>query len=360
VASNDSIADTLDINGLTRILHGFLALTGIPIDFLDPKGYPIIEQEPTNRFCEMIRSHPEGRKRCVGSLPFDRLNLSDNPRLFMELCHACVGHLGMPVMVGGTCIGFVTSSQLMFKQPDKEDLDAMLISISDLDLATPEDLISAYTEIPVIPPSKCMVAIEFMSTRPCPDCNGSRLRPESLAVTVGGKSISDLVRMSIRDASKFFDELKLTERESLIAALVLREIKARLGFMIDVGLDYLTLDRAAGSLAGGEAQRIRLATQIGSGLTGVLYVLDEPSIGLHQRDNRRLLDTLKHLRDLGNTLIVVEHDEETMWAADHIIDIGPGAGAGGGKVVVSGTIGDVMNCAASRSGNRYDFGTVRD
>jgi two-component system LytT family sensor kinase len=162
VASNDSIADTLDINGLTRILHGFLALTGIPIDFLDPKGYPIIEQEPTNRFCEMIRSHPEGRKRCVGSLPFDRLNLSDNPRLFMELCHACVGHLGMPVMVGGTCIGFVTSSQLMFKQPDKEDLDAMLISISDLDLATPEDLISAYTEIPVIPPSKCMVAIEFV------------------------------------------------------------------------------------------------------------------------------------------------------------------------------------------------------
>lgn len=193
---------------------------------------------------------------------------------------------------------------------------------------------------------------EFMSTRPCPDCNGSRLRPESLAVTVGGKSISDLVRMSIRDASKFFDELKLTERESLIAALVLREIKARLGFMIDVGLDYLTLDRAAGSLAGGEAQRIRLATQIGSGLTGVLYVLDEPSIGLHQRDNRRLLDTLKHLRDLGNTLIVVEHDEETMWAADHIIDIGPGAGAGGGKVVVSGTIGDVMNCDASITG-RY-------
>ncbi|HHY38071.1 MAG TPA: excinuclease ABC subunit UvrA [Clostridia bacterium] len=197
---------------------------------------------------------------------------------------------------------------------------------------------------------------EFMSSRPCPACGGARLKPESLAVTVGGKSIADLVKLSVREAMEFFENLHLTEREALIASQILKEIKARLGFMIDVGLDYLTLDRAAGSLAGGEAQRIRLATQIGSGLTGVLYVLDEPSIGLHQRDNRRLLATLKRLRDLGNTLIVVEHDEETIWEADHIVDIGPGAGADGGRVVVSGSVLDVMNCEASVTG-RYLKGT---
>lgn len=157
--------------------------------------------------------------------------------------------------------------------------------------------------------------------------------------------------MSIRDAKVFFDTLKLTEREEMIAYQILKEIRARLGFLFDVGLDYLTLSRAAGSLSGGEAQRIRLATQIGSGLMGVLYILDEPSIGLHQRDNAKLLKTLTHLRDLGNTLIVVEHDEETMFAADHIVDIGPAAGIHGGKLVCQGTVDDIMKCPDSLTGD---------
>ncbi len=184
----------------------------------------------------------------------------------------------------------------------------------------------------------------YMSSRPCPDCKGARLRPESLAVTVGGLNIMQVTAMSVRQATAWFESLpaQLTEKERLIAHQVLKEIRSRLGFMMDVGLDYLTLDRPAGTLAGGEAQRIRLATQIGSQLVGVLYILDEPSIGLHQRDNRRLLATLKHLRDLGNTVIVVEHDEETIREADFIVDIGPGAGVHGGEVVAAGTLEQIM------------------
>lgn len=178
----------------------------------------------------------------------------------------------------------------------------------------------------------------FMSNIPCHECDGKRLKKESLAVTVSGKNIHEISSMSIKESAKFFNNLKLNKRDSLIASQILKEIKARLGFLVDVGLNYLTLHRAAGSLSGGEAQRIRLATQIGSGLTGVLYVLDEPSIGLHQRDNEKLLVALKRLRDLGNSLIVVEHDEDTMYAADHIIDMGPGAGEYGGRIIAEGPI----------------------
>ncbi|NMB24100.1 MAG: excinuclease ABC subunit UvrA [Firmicutes bacterium] len=191
---------------------------------------------------------------------------------------------------------------------------------------------------------------QFMSYIPCQACKGARLRPESLAVTVGDQNIHSITSLAVRDALVFFDELELTEREQLIAIQVLKEIRARLGFLANVGLDYLTLSRTAGTLSGGEAQRIRLATQIGSSLMGVLYILDEPSIGLHQRDNRRLLDTLKGLRDLGNTLIVVEHDEETMREADYIVDIGPGAGTHGGEIVVAGTLQDIMDCPDSITG----------
>ncbi len=193
----------------------------------------------------------------------------------------------------------------------------------------------------------------YMSTRPCPTCAGARLKPEALAVTIGGLSINRLTAMSVQEACRFLGELELTERERTIARQVLKEIDARLNFLINVGLDYLTLDRAAGTLSGGEAQRIRLATQIGSGLMGVLYILDEPSIGLHQRDNRRLLETLERLRNLGNTLIVVEHDEETIYTADHIIDIGPGAGVHGGEVVAAGTIRDIMAVPGSITGQYF-------
>ncbi|HPZ90438.1 MAG TPA: excinuclease ABC subunit UvrA [Bacillota bacterium] len=191
---------------------------------------------------------------------------------------------------------------------------------------------------------------QFMSDSPCPACAGKRLKPESLSVLVGGKNIAQVTALSVGEARKFFQQLELTPRERLIARLILREIDERLGFLADVGLDYLTLDRAAGTLSGGEAQRIRLATQIGSGLTGVLYILDEPSIGLHQRDNARLLATLKRLRDLGNTLIVVEHDEETMRAADWIVDLGPGAGAAGGRIVAQGTLEDIKKVPESITG----------
>ena len=190
----------------------------------------------------------------------------------------------------------------------------------------------------------------YMTSIPCPECHGARLKPEVLAVTVGGKNIHEFTALTIREADDFIQNLELTPREMKIAAQILKEIHARLKFMLDVGLDYLTLGRAAGTLSGGEAQRIRLATQIGSGLQGVLYVLDEPSIGLHQRDNNRLLATLKHLRDLGNTLIVVEHDEDTMRAADCIIDIGPGAGAHGGQVVAQGTAAEIMQVRESVTG----------
>lgn len=191
---------------------------------------------------------------------------------------------------------------------------------------------------------------EYMSDISCPECNGDRLKKESLAVTVGGKNIAELTKMPIKDCIEFFSTLELTSMETLIAQQILKEIKARLKFLVDVGLDYLTLSRSAASLSGGEAQRIRLATQIGSGLTGVLYILDEPSIGLHQRDNSRLLTTLKHLRDLGNTVIVVEHDEETITTADYIIDMGPGAGIHGGYVVAQGTLGDILKNNESITG----------
>ncbi|SDK48352.1 excinuclease ABC subunit A [Nonomuraea maritima] len=190
----------------------------------------------------------------------------------------------------------------------------------------------------------------YMREIPCPACKGSRLKPVSLAVTVSGKSISEVSAMSIGECAKFLASLKLSDRDMQIAEQVVKEINARMGFLLDVGLDYLTMDRAAATLAGGEAQRIRLATQIGSGLVGVLYVLDEPSIGLHQRDNMRLLDTLVRLRDMGNTLIVVEHDEDTIAAADWVVDIGPGAGEHGGQVVVSGTVQELLTSETSLTG----------
>ena len=191
---------------------------------------------------------------------------------------------------------------------------------------------------------------KFMSIKPCTTCHGARLKPEVLAITVGEKNIEQVTDMTIKEAVQFFDGLQLSKRELVIGEQILKEIKARLGFLNNVGLDYLTMSRAAGTLSGGEAQRIRLATQIGSGLVGVLYILDEPSIGLHQRDNAKLLETLKHLRDLGNTLLVVEHDEETMYAADQIIDIGPGAGEHGGEVVAQGTVEEIKQRENSMTG----------
>lgn len=191
---------------------------------------------------------------------------------------------------------------------------------------------------------------EYMTISLCPDCGGKRFKPEILAVTVGGINIAEFSDMSVRDALAFTESLQLTEKEQKIAYQILKEIKARLKFLIDVGLDYLTLSRAASTLSGGESQRIRLATQIGSSLVGVLYILDEPSIGLHQKDNEKLLATLRHLTDIGNTLVVVEHDEDTMYAADHIVDIGPGAGINGGQLVAQGTVEDVKACEESITG----------
>jgi len=191
---------------------------------------------------------------------------------------------------------------------------------------------------------------EFMREVPCRSCGGARLRPETLAVTVGDLNISQLTSLSIRDTLSFTREARLSEREQMIAERLMKEIRERLQFLVDVGLDYLTLSRASATLAGGEAQRIRLATQIGSGLVGVLYILDEPSIGLHQRDNRRLIDTLARLRDLGNTLVVVEHDEATIAAADHVVDIGPGAGNAGGEIVYTGDLKGLLECDASLTG----------
>ncbi len=191
----------------------------------------------------------------------------------------------------------------------------------------------------------------YFGELPCKACNGARLRPEAMAVTVGGKNIQQLSEMSIEKAQRFFDKLKLDGEKTIIAAQVLKEIKLRLGFMVDVGLGYLTLDRRSGTLAGGEAQRIRLATQVGSGLVGVCYVLDEPTIGLHKRDNDRLLGILRRLTKIGNTVIVVEHDEDVIKSAEHIIDIGPAAGAHGGQVVVEGTLADVIRCRKSLTGD---------
>ena len=191
---------------------------------------------------------------------------------------------------------------------------------------------------------------QYMSDTPCPKCHGARLKPEVLAVTIGGKNIYEFSQMSIKDELTFLKELELSEKNSIIASQILKEINSRLNFLVDVGLDYLNLNRKAGTLSGGESQRIRLASQIGSGLVGVLYILDEPSIGLHQRDNDRLIGTLKHLRDLGNTLVVVEHDEDTVKAADYIVDIGPGAGEHGGEIIVAGDIEKIRNCKESITG----------
>lgn len=191
---------------------------------------------------------------------------------------------------------------------------------------------------------------EYMTNIECPDCHGKRLRPEVLAITVNGKNISEVTELSIGKMQEFFQSLTLTERENMIAERILKEIHARVGFLIDVGLEYLTLSRTAGTLSGGESQRIHLATQIGSGLVGVVYILDEPSIGLHQRDNDKLLATLKHLRDIGNSLIVVEHDEDTMRAADFVVDIGPGAGRGGGEIVAAGSVEEIMAVERSVTG----------
>jgi len=191
----------------------------------------------------------------------------------------------------------------------------------------------------------------YMQVRPCPVCMGRRLKPSSLSVLLTGRNIADISALTVEEASSFFENLELSAREGKIAKQVLKEIGERLQFLRNVGLQYLTLDRAAATLSGGEAQRIRLATQIGSGLTGVIYILDEPSIGLHQRDNARLIDTLKRLRDLGNTVLVVEHDEETIRSADHLVDIGPRAGAGGGEIVAQGTVDDITSAATSITGD---------
>ena len=191
---------------------------------------------------------------------------------------------------------------------------------------------------------------KYMTTKPCPACKGARLRPESLAVTVGDMNIDQLSQMTVRSCRDFLNGLKLSSRELIIAHRILKEINSRLDFLVDVGLDYLTLSRSATTLSGGEAQRIRLATQIGSQLMGVLYILDEPSIGLHQRDNTRLIQSLQRLRDLGNTVLVVEHDEETMMSADYILDVGPGAGEHGGQIVAAGTPGQIMDCPESITG----------
>ena len=188
---------------------------------------------------------------------------------------------------------------------------------------------------------------EYMAEEVCPECGGKRLKAEARAVTVGGKSLPEVSDLSVREAREFFAALELDGNSRIIARQILKEIDARLGFLCDVGLDYLTLSRGAGTLSGGEAQRIRLATQIGSALMGVMYILDEPSIGLHQRDNAKLIATLRRMRDIGNTVIVVEHDEETMLAADWIVDVGPGAGLHGGYIVAEGTAEDIMACPDS-------------
>ena len=197
-----------------------------------------------------------------------------------------------------------------------------------------------------------------MQITPRRECKGQRLKKSALAVTDGGRNIHEVTAMSIENLQQFLEALELTKTQQMIGGQILKEIRARIQFLMDVGLEYLTLSRATASLSGGEAQRIRLATQIGSGLVGVAYILDEPSIGLHQRDNDKLLATLKHLRDLGNTLIVVEHDEDTMFAADHIIDIGPGAGEHGGKLVAQGTAEEIMKVEESITG-AYLSGRVK-
>ncbi len=222
---------------------------------------------------------------------------------------------------------------------------------------SPHGACPACDGIGYVVPEGCLEDEDFTQLEPCATCRGARLKPESLAVKIDRKSIAEVTHLSVRAAAEFFAGLKLSEREQLIAHRILKEIRERLGFLVNVGLDYLTLDRAAATLSGGEGQRIRLATQIGSGLVGVLYILDEPSIGLHQRDNRRLLQTLLRLRDLGNTVVVVEHDAETMMAADYILDLGPGAGAHGGHLIAQGTPAQIMANPKSVTG-QYLKGTA--
>lgn len=242
-----------------------------------------------------------------------------------------------------SCGGLGTALDTRFDWRDPDYLGATLHSLDRRYKATESSRVREQIE----------AYVDRLSTlRPCPACHGTRLRQESLAIKVAGLDIAQVTRCSVKDALKFFSEVQLSEKDQEIARRILKEIRERLGFLVNVGLDYLTLDRTAATLAGGEAQRIRLATQIGSSLVGVLYILDEPSIGLHQRDHIRLLSTLKRLRNLGNTVIVVEHDEETIRNADFVIDLGPGAGIAGGHVVICGTPRDIIDCKASLTG-RY-------
>jgi excinuclease ABC subunit A len=274
-----------------------------------------------------------------------------SPRIFSfnnphGACQACDG---LGTKLDGSSIGLDSSLRLLNEEFFGASLDSLDRRYKDTQSSRVREVIETYVE-------------RLASVRPCPECEGARLRKESLAIRVGGLNIAELTRKSVKEATAFFEalgaspsgngDLILTEKEREIARRILKEIRERLGFLINVGLDYLTLDRTAATLAGGEGQRIRLATQIGSSLVGVLYILDEPSIGLHQRDNIRLLNTLKRLRDLGNTVLVVEHDEETIRSGDYVIDLGPGAGVSGGRVVVAGTPQDVMADPQSLTG-RY-------
>jgi excinuclease ABC subunit A len=279
-----------------------------------------------------------------------------SPRIFSfnnphGACPACDG---LGTKLEGSSAGIDSSLRLLSEEFFGASLGSLDRRYKDTQSSRVREEIETYVE-------------RLASVRPCPECQGARLRKESLAIRVGGLNIAELTRKSVKDASAFFaalggassgnGDLSLTEKEREIARRILKEIQERLGFLINVGLDYLTLDRTAATLAGGEGQRIRLATQIGSSLVGVLYILDEPSIGLHQRDNVRLLNTLKRLRDLGNTVLVVEHDEETIRSADYVIDLGPGAGISGGRVVAAGTPQDIMASRQSLTG-RYLAGEL--
>ncbi|MEO4054219.1 excinuclease ABC subunit UvrA [Solibacillus sp. CAU 1738] len=282
--------------------------------------------------------------------PWESVSSQYYPQLLKAVCD----HYGIPMDVpvkelpkeqldkilngsGKEKIQFDFENEFGHKRSQKTEFEGVLKNIERRFRETSSDYIREQME-------------KYMAEQPCPSCDGYRLKPESLAVKIDGKHVGQVTQYSIIEANAFFDGLHLSEKDFQIARLILREINERLGFLVNVGLDYLTLSRAAGTLSGGEAQRIRLATQIGSRLTGVLYILDEPSIGLHQRDNDRLISTLQSMRDLGNTLIVVEHDEDTMLAADYLIDVGPGAGVHGGQIIAQGTPAEVMNNDASITG----------
>jgi excinuclease ABC subunit A len=276
-------------------------------------------------------------------VPFEKLSARVRDALLMGGPPPGKGVTGKGVR-SLTSSGLLTPSQLTPSQPG-ERWEGVLPSLKRFAETVSSRYVRRWLE-------------QFMSKQPCPACHGARLRPEALAVRVGGRAIHEVTALSIDAAARFFEELRLEGEKRTIARQVMAEIRSRLGFMQNVGIGYLTLDRPADSLSGGEAQRIRLATQVGSGLVGVCYVLDEPTIGLHARDNRRLLDTLVALRELGNTVLVVEHDEETIRAADHVIDMGPGAGEHGGEVVAQGTLAEVQACPASLTG-RYLAGGAR-